>query len=88
MDDFHSRGIRQVVYTGDCPGVLVYIVSDRDRDQDPRFTTHFLKSFQREMGTQLMMSAAFHPQKDGQSERTIQILEEILRACVLDLHGS
>ena len=37
------------------------------------------------MGTQLMMSIAFHPQIDGQSERTIQVLEDMLRACVLDL---
>ena len=35
-----------------------------------------------------MMSTAFHPGKDGQSERTIQILEDMVRACVLDLNGS
>ena len=38
-------------------GVPVSIVSDRD----PRFTTHFWKSFQKAMGTQLTMSTAFHP---------------------------
>ena len=47
-------------------------------DSDPRFTTHFWKSFQKAMGTQLMMSTAFHPQTDGQSKRTIQVLEDIL----------
>ena len=57
-------------------------------DRDPRFTAHFWKSFQRSMGIQLMMSIAFHHQTDGQSERTIQVLEDMLRACVLDLKGS
>ena len=49
---------------------------------------HFLESFQRAMGTRLMMSTSFHLQTDGQSERTIQILEDMLRVCVLDLKGS
>ena len=62
----------------------ISIVSDRD----PRFTTHFWKSFQRAMGTQLIMSTTFHPQRDGQSEMTIQVLEDMLRAYVLDLKGS
>ena len=65
-------------------GVPVSIVSDRD----PRFTAHFWKSFQKAMGTRLTMSTAFHPQTDGQSERTIQVLEDMLRACVLDHKGS
>nr|GEX38782.1 putative reverse transcriptase domain-containing protein [Tanacetum cinerariifolium] len=43
-----------------------------------------LKSLNKALGTQLYMSTAYHPETDGQSERTIQILEDILRACVLD----
>ena len=65
-------------------GVPVSIVSDRD----PRFTNHFWKSFQKAMGTRLTMSTGFHPQTDGQSKRTIQVLEDILRTCVLDHKGS
>ena len=57
-------------------------------DRDPRFTAHFWKSFQKAMGTRLMMSTTFHPQTNGQSERTIQVLEDMLRACVLDHKGS
>ena len=65
-------------------GMPVSIVSDRD----PRFTAHFWKSFQKAMGTRLTMSTTFHPQTDGQSERTIQVLEDMLRTCVLDHKGS
>ena len=39
-------------------------------------------------GARFTMSTTFHPQTDGQSERTIQILEDMLRACVLDHKGS
>ena len=65
-------------------GMPISIVTDRD----PRFTAHFWKSFQRARGTQLMMSIYFNPQTNGQSEMTIQVLEDMLRACVLDLKGS
>ena len=65
-------------------GVPVSIVSDRD----PRFTSRFWQSLQSALDTQLMFSTAFHPQTDGQSERTIQTLEDMLRSCVLDLRGS
>nr|GEY81230.1 putative reverse transcriptase domain-containing protein [Tanacetum cinerariifolium] len=52
--------------------------------RDGRFTSHFWKSFNKALGTRLDMSTAYHPEIDGQSERTIQTLEDMLRACVLD----
>ena len=60
------------------------IVSDRD----PRFTSRFWSKLQDAMGTKLHFSTAFHPQTDGQSERTIQTLEDMLRACVMEFKGS
>ena len=65
-------------------GTPVSIVSDRD----PWFTSRFWPSLQRGLGTRLHFSMAFHPQTDGQSERTIQTLEDMLRACVLEFKGS
>ena len=65
-------------------GVPISIVSDRD----PRFTSGFWRSFQRALGTELAFSSAYHPQSDGQSERTIQTLEDMLRACCLEWQGS
>ncbi|KAK1413191.1 hypothetical protein QVD17_34962 [Tagetes erecta] len=65
-------------------GVPVSIVSDRDT----RFTSRFWRKFQHEMGTKLLISTAYHPQTDGQSERTIQTLEDMLRACIIDFGGS
>ena len=64
LEEFYKLYIREIVWLH---GVPISIVSDRD----PRFTTQFWKSFQRVIGTQLRMSTTFHPQTDGQSERTI-----------------
>ncbi|GJW79841.1 putative reverse transcriptase domain-containing protein [Tanacetum coccineum] len=57
-------------------------------DHDSRFTLRFWQSMQEVLGTRLDMSTAYHPQADDQSERTIQTLEDMLRACVLDFGGS
>ena len=65
-------------------GVLVSIVSDRD----PCFTSRFWCSQQKALGTKLTFNTAFHSHIDGQSERVIHILEDLLRACVLDLKGN
>ena len=62
-DDLHIGEIMPVVHLRDSPatGVSISIVLDRD----PRFTTHFWKSFQKVMGTRLTMNTTFHPQTDG-----------------------
>ncbi|GJY28816.1 putative reverse transcriptase domain-containing protein [Tanacetum coccineum] len=65
-------------------GVLILIISDRDS----HFISRFWQSMQEALGTRLDMSTAYHPQTDAQSEHTIQILEDMLRACVLDFRGS
>nr|GEW92183.1 transposon Ty3-G Gag-Pol polyprotein [Tanacetum cinerariifolium] len=61
-------------------GVPVSIISDRD----PRFTSNFYKSLQKSLGTNLDMCTAYHPETDGQIERTIQTLEYMLHSCVID----
>ncbi|GJX47158.1 putative reverse transcriptase domain-containing protein [Tanacetum coccineum] len=64
-------------------GVPISIISNRDS----RFTSRFWQSMQEALGTRLDMSRTYHPQTDGQSERTIQTLEDMLRACILDFGG-
>ena len=64
-------------------GIPILIVSDRD----PRFTSQFWPSLQHALGTRLHFSNVFHPQTDGQFERTIQTLEDMLKACVMDFRG-
>ncbi|GKA83236.1 putative reverse transcriptase domain-containing protein [Tanacetum coccineum] len=61
-------------------GVPISIISD----YDSHFTSRFWQSMQNALGTQLEMSTTYHPETVGQSERTIQTLEDMLRACVLD----
>ncbi|GJZ77137.1 putative reverse transcriptase domain-containing protein [Tanacetum coccineum] len=58
--------------------------TSRDPDRDPRFASNFWRSLQNALGTSLDMSTAYHLQTDGQSERTIQTLKDMLRACAID----
>ena len=64
-------------------GVPKKIVSDRGT----QFTSRFWKSLHEALGTKLAFSTTYHPQTDGQTERVNQILEDMLRACVLS-YGS
>ena len=65
-------------------GVPISIISDRDS----RFTSQFWRLFQKALGTRLDLSTSYHPQTEGQTERTIQTLEDMLRACVIDFGGT
>ncbi|GJR72918.1 putative reverse transcriptase domain-containing protein [Tanacetum coccineum] len=77
MENLMRQYLKEVVSRH---GVPVSIISDRDS----KFTSHFWQSLNKALGTQLYMSTAYHPQMDGQSERTIQTLEDMLRACVIN----
>ncbi|GJS91194.1 putative reverse transcriptase domain-containing protein [Tanacetum coccineum] len=61
-------------------GIPVSIICDRD----PRFASNFWRSLRTLWVQNLSFGTAYHPQTDGQSERTIQTLEDMLRACAID----
>ncbi|GKB66826.1 putative reverse transcriptase domain-containing protein [Tanacetum coccineum] len=77
METLTRLYIKEIVSRHEVP---ISIISDRDS----QFTSRFWQSLQSTLGTQLDMSTAYHPETDGQSERTIQTLEDMLRACVID----
>nr|GEW10858.1 putative reverse transcriptase domain-containing protein [Tanacetum cinerariifolium] len=81
MEKLTQLYLKEVVYKH---GVPVSIISDRDS----HFTSRFWKSLHKSLGKNLDMSTAYHPQMDGQSERTIQMLEDMLSACVIDFGSS
>ncbi|GJV70632.1 reverse transcriptase domain-containing protein [Tanacetum coccineum] len=76
MDKLARMYLKEVVTRH---GIPVSIICDRD----PRFASNFWRSLQNALGTNLDMSTAYHPQTDGQSERTIQTLG-LVRACAID----
>ncbi|GJT42062.1 putative reverse transcriptase domain-containing protein [Tanacetum coccineum] len=77
MDKLARMYLKEVVTRH---GIPLLIICDRD----PRFASNFWRSLQNALGTSLDMSTAYHLQTDGQSERTIQTLEDMLRACAID----
>ncbi|GJY01639.1 putative reverse transcriptase domain-containing protein [Tanacetum coccineum] len=77
MEKLGSMYLKEVVARHRIP---VSIICDRD----PRLASNFERSLQKTLGTNLDMSTLYHPQTDGQSERTIQNLEDMLHACVID----
>nr|GEU65327.1 putative reverse transcriptase domain-containing protein [Tanacetum cinerariifolium] len=77
MDKLARLYLKEVVTRHRIP---VSIISNRD----PRFTSNFLRAFQKAMGTQLDMNTPYHLETDGQTEGTIQTLEDMLRACMID----
>ncbi|GJY22085.1 putative reverse transcriptase domain-containing protein [Tanacetum coccineum] len=81
MEKLTQQYLKEIVYRH---GVHVSIISDRDS----QFASRFWRSLQNALGTKVNMSTAYHPKTDGQSERIIQTLEDMLQACVIDLVGS
>ena len=81
LDKLAKLYIREIVLLHRIP---ISIISDRD----PRFTSRFWGKFQEALGTRLNFSTSVHPQAYGQSERVIQVLEDMLRSYVIDYEGS
>ncbi|GJW46824.1 putative reverse transcriptase domain-containing protein [Tanacetum coccineum] len=73
MERLERMYLKEVVTRHRKPVSIIY-------DRDPRFASNFWRSLQKTLGTNLDMSTTFHPQTDGQSERTIQTLEDMLHA--------
>jgi transposase InsO family protein len=57
-------------------------------DRGSQFTSRIWKSFHENMDTKLNFSSPYHPQTDGKTKRTNQVLEDMLRACALQHYGS
>ncbi|KAL0427186.1 UNVERIFIED_CONTAM: Transposon Ty3-I Gag-Pol polyprotein [Sesamum latifolium] len=81
LDKLAELYVSEIVRLHGIPTSIVF-------DRDPRFTSHFWRSLHKALGTKLYFSTAFHPQTDGQSERTIQTLEDMMRACVIEFRGN
>lgn len=80
VEDYAKLYINEIVRLH---GIPLCIISDKG----PQFTSHFWKSFQKGLGSQVKLSRAFHPHIDGKAECIIQTLEDMLRVCVIDFKG-
>ena len=81
FDKLAELYIRKIVWLHRIPKSII-------SDRDPRFTSRFWGKLQETLGTRLNFSTAFHPHTDVQSERVIQVLEDMLRSCVIGYEGS
>lgn len=79
--DYVSLYLRELVRLHSVPLSIIL-------DRGTQFTSYFYEAFQKGLGTQVHLSTTFHPHTDGQAERTIQSLEDMLRACVVDFKNS
>ncbi|GKB23698.1 putative reverse transcriptase domain-containing protein [Tanacetum coccineum] len=77
MEKLARMYLKEVVTRNEIPVIIIC-------DHDPSFASNFWRSLQKTLGTNLDMSTVHHPQTDRQSERTIQTLEDMLRACAID----
>ncbi|GJV00335.1 putative reverse transcriptase domain-containing protein [Tanacetum coccineum] len=78
LDKLARLYLKEVVTRHGIPVSIIY-------DRDSRFTSNFWRSLQNALGTNLDMSTAYHPQTDGQSERTYyQLSRDMLRCCAID----
>ncbi|GKF40282.1 reverse transcriptase domain-containing protein [Tanacetum coccineum] len=77
LDKLARMYLKEVVTRHGIPILIIY-------DRDPRSASNFWRSLQNALGTSLDMSIVYHPQTDGQSERTIQTLEDMLCTCEID----
>ena len=81
VEDYDRLYIKQVIRLH---GVPISIISDIGT----YFNAQFFKSFQKGLGSEISLSTTFHPQTDGQVERTIQTLADMLRDSVIDFNGN
>ncbi|GJX46647.1 putative reverse transcriptase domain-containing protein [Tanacetum coccineum] len=77
LDKLARLYLNRIVARHGIPASIIY-------DRDGRFTSNFWRSFQKALGIDISMSTTYHPKTDNQSERTIQTLKDMLRACVID----